>query len=109
MLHAKPRLHPERRAFLDREGMFVQVLEGARFGQVDDDVGTAVDFEPQGQDDHGAFVVRVGGERVAGAEAEGFFPFAEGFVVLVCFGWKLGGRILWRLGEYYGLGVWKGG
>ena len=89
MLHAEPRLHTERSTLLDREGVLVQVLEGAGFGQVDDDVGPAIDFEAEGEDDDGAFVVRVRGQRVAGAEAEGFFPFAEGFVVLVCWGgWR---------------------
>ena len=83
MLHAKAGFHPERRALLNRKRMFVQVFQRARFGEVDDDVWAVGYFEAEGEDYYFAGVVWVA-DVFARAEAEGFFPFAEGFVVGVC-------------------------
>lgn len=83
MLDAKAGLHPERRALLDGEGVLVEVLEGAGFGQVDDDVAAALHLQPQREDDDFAWVLGIG-EVLARAQAEGLFPFAEGVVVGVC-------------------------
>ena len=80
MLHLEARLHAEGGALLDGEGVLVEVLERAGFGQVDDDVLAALDFEAEREDDDFARVAGVA-EVVARAEAEGFLPFAEGFVV----------------------------
>jgi hypothetical protein len=44
MLHPEPRLHAERRALLDREGVFVQVFQRAGLRQVDDYVAAALHF-----------------------------------------------------------------
>jgi len=85
VLHLKAGLHAEARPLLDREGMLVQILESAGLAEVDDDVRAAIHFKAQRQDDDFAWVVGVRG-RCPGADAEGFFPFSEGFVVLICDG-----------------------
>lgn len=82
MLHLEPRLHAERRAFLDGEGVLVEVLEAAALGEVDDYVWSAFDFEAQAEDDAFPRVVGVR-DAVARADAEGLLPFSEGLVVLV--------------------------
>jgi hypothetical protein len=75
-------LHAEAGALLDGEGLVLEGFSGAGGFEVDDDVGAAFDFETEGEDDAFAGVVGVG-EVLARAQAEGFFPFLEGFVVLV--------------------------
>jgi hypothetical protein len=87
VLHREPHLDAERGALLDREGLVFEVFEDlglclrGRGGEVNDYVGAAFDFEAEGED--GAFAWVGGVEGLAGAQAEGFFPFAEGFVVFV--------------------------
>ena len=68
MLDLEPRLHPELGAFLDSEGLLVQLLQGAGRAEVDDDVAAAGDFEAQGEDDDFAWVAGVG-DAFAGAQA----------------------------------------
>lgn len=85
MLDAEAGLHAEGGALLDGERVLVEVLEAAGLGQVDDDVGAALDLQPEREDDDFAGVGRVA-EGGAGADAQGLLPFAEGFVVLV-WGW----------------------
>jgi hypothetical protein len=81
-------LHAKGAALLDGEGFILQRGQGAILGQVDDDVVSALDFQAEGFDDDGAGVVGVA-DGGAGAEAERFFPFAEGFIVGV-YGWGRG-------------------
>lgn len=59
VLDAEARLHAERRALLDREGVLVERLERAGLRQVDDDVRPALDLEAERQDDDLARVLRV--------------------------------------------------
>lgn len=82
MMDLKSRLHPECGAFLDGEGVVLEIFERAGLFEIDDDVWAAFDFEAERFDDDfaGVFGVADGG---ACAQAEGLFPFAEGFVVLV--------------------------
>jgi hypothetical protein len=76
-------LHAERRTLLDCERFAFERFHGAGSPQVDDNVWTAFDFEPEREDDAFAWVVGVG-NVFALAEAEGGFPLLEGLVVLVC-------------------------
>lgn len=95
MLHLKPRLHAERRALLDRKWVLIQVIQRARLGELDNDVRAAFDFQTQREDDAFAWVFGVG-DGGTGADAQGFFPFAKRFVVLVYSG---GGGVsggMWR-------------
>jgi len=69
VLHFEARLHAERRALLDREGVLVEPLERAGLAEVDDDVRAALDFEAEREDDAFAGVVGVR-EAFAGADAE---------------------------------------
>ena len=50
MLHLEARLHAERRALFDREGFVLERLERGCGLEVDDDVGTSLDFEAQAAD-----------------------------------------------------------
>lgn len=51
--------HAEGGAFLDCEGMLVEVFKRARLGQVDDDVGSAFYLQAQREDDDFAWVLGV--------------------------------------------------
>ncbi len=44
VLYLESCLHPEGSTFLDSEGMLVETLQRAGRGEVDDDVGAALDF-----------------------------------------------------------------
>ena len=68
MLHPEPRLHAEIRALADRKGFVLERVQGAARGEVDDDVGSALDFEPEREDDAFAWVGRVA-DGGAGADA----------------------------------------
>ena len=83
MLDAETRFHAERCALFDREGRFGQVVQRARFRDVDDDVVAALDFEAEREDYNGAWVFGVA-NCVACAEAEGCFPFPKRLVVCIC-------------------------
>jgi hypothetical protein len=48
MLHLEAGFHAESGALLDGEGVLVEILKGARLGEVDDDIGAAVDFQSEG-------------------------------------------------------------
>jgi hypothetical protein len=76
-------LHAECSTFLDDERLLLEGLKGARRLEVDDDVGTAIDFETERVDDAFAGVVGVG-DVLALAETKGSLPLVQGFVVLVC-------------------------
>ena len=56
MLHHEIRLHAEARSFLDDEWLAFELLYGAGRGQVDSDIGAAIDFEAEGFDDAAALV-----------------------------------------------------
>ena len=45
MLYAEAGFHAESCTLLDGEGLLVEGLEGAGLSQVDDDVGSAFDFQ----------------------------------------------------------------
>lgn len=83
MLDAEAGLHAEGSTLLDGEGLLVERLKSTRLGQVDDDVGPALDFKTEREEDDLTRVVGVG-DGVAASEAEGLFPLAERLVVLVC-------------------------
>lgn len=83
MLDTEAGLHAESGALLDGEGLLVERLQSTGLGQVDDDVGPALDFKTEREEDDLARVVGVG-DGVATSEAEGLFPFAERLIVLVC-------------------------
>lgn len=83
MLHDKVRLHAELCPLLDGEGFRLERLDGTGGGQVDGDVGAAIDFEGEGSDDAAALVFGVDVDGGGGGDAEGGFPAVEGFVVLV--------------------------
>jgi len=100
MLHAKPRFHAKGRALFDRKGLLVQRLETLRGREIDDDVGSVFDFQPEREDDDFARVVG-GGDGSARTQAEGGFPFLEGFVFGVWReeGWLVGCVGFWCEGE----------
>jgi hypothetical protein len=82
VLDAEASLHAESGALLDSEGLFVERLEGTGLGEVDNDIGTAFDFQAEGEQDHFAIVVGIR-DSLAAAETERLFPLAEGLIVLV--------------------------
>jgi hypothetical protein len=86
VLDTETGFHAESGALFDGEWLLVEGVQGALLRQVDHDVGATFDFQAQGQKDHFARVVGVR-DGVAAAEAEGLFPLAEGFVVLVWSSW----------------------
>ena len=83
MLHDELRLHAKGCPFLDGERLASKLLHATGGGQVDGDVGAAVDFQSEGFDHAAAFVGGVNGESGRVGDAEGGFPAVEGFVVLV--------------------------
>lgn len=85
MLDAEAGLHAEGGTLLDGEGLLVERLEGTGLGQVDDDVGSALNLEAQGEQDDFAVIVGVG-DALAAAETKRLFPLAERLIVLVCGG-----------------------
>jgi hypothetical protein len=82
VLDAEAGFHAESGALFDGEGLLDEGVQGTLLRQVDHDVGAAFDFQAQREQDHFAWVVGVR-DGVSAAEAEGLFPLAEGFVVLV--------------------------
>jgi hypothetical protein len=76
-------LHAECSTLLDNERLLLEGLKGARRLEVDDDVGTAIDFETERVDDTFAGVVGVG-DVLALAQTKGSLPLVQGFIVLVC-------------------------
>ena len=76
-------LHAEGSTLLDDERLLLEGLKGARRLEVDDDVGTAIDFETERVDDTFAGVVEVG-DVLALAETKGSLPLVQGFIILVC-------------------------
>lgn len=59
MVHLENNLDSERSTLLDGERLILETLESAGGGEVDEDVGTAFDFQGEGLDDAFAGVVRV--------------------------------------------------
>lgn len=92
MLDLEASFHAEGGAFFDRERLLAQGFQRAFLGQVDDYVRAAFHFQAEREQDHLSRVIWVR-ESVARADAEGLFPFAEGFIVLVC------GRLVEDLGR----------
>ena len=83
MLDAEAGLHAEASTLLDGEGLLVERLQGTGLGEINDDVGSAFDFETKGEQDHFARIVGVR-DGVAAAEAKRLLPLAERLIVLVC-------------------------
>ena len=82
MLNLELRLHAECSTFLDCEWLGLESLESTGRLEVDDNVGTALNFKSERVDDAFAGVVGVG-DVLALAEAEGSFPLVQCFIVLV--------------------------
>lgn len=101
MLDLELCLHAECSALLDGERLLLEGLKGAGRLEVDDDVGTAIDFETERVDDAFAGVVGVG-DVLALAETEGSLPLVQGFVVLVCCA-ESAIAVAWELGTQGGV------
>lgn len=82
MLHAEPRLHAESGALLDGERMVLEIFQCVGLLKIQDDVGSAFNFETQRKNDH---TTRIFGVRdgSAGANSKRLLPFSQRLVVLV--------------------------
>ena len=83
MLDYERGLHAKVSAFFDAERLAFQLLDGAGCGQVDDDIGPALDFEPERFNDATALVRWVHGKTWRVGDAQRGFPAIQGFIVLI--------------------------
>ena len=83
MLNHKVRLHAETSPFLNSKRLVLESFDGARGSQVDNDVGTAFDFEGEGFDDAFALVVGIHCYGWGRREAEGGLPAIERLIFLI--------------------------
>ena len=83
MLDDKVGLHAEVGALLDGERLALELFDGAGGGQVDGDVGAALDFKTEGFNNAAAVVGGVDGNTRGVGDAQRGFPAVEGFVVLI--------------------------
>lgn len=82
MVDLEDHLDVELGTLLDGEGLVLESVDGSRGGQIDDDVGTALDNQGQRFDD----TLRIAGlaDGVAGVQAQRGLPAVEGLIILVC-------------------------
>jgi hypothetical protein len=82
MVNLESNLDVELGALLDGERLILEAVDRAGGGEIDHDVGPALDFQSQGLDDALAWVIGLV-NGIATVETERGFPAVHGLIVLV--------------------------